>query len=83
MNQIEQHHEKTCLAFAKPKAQISCAANQCLVFPSQIVQSLFFRNPKFQAPFYVLSCNSNFVSNLIGISENKVFHDGVKIFADT
>ena len=45
-------------AHAKTKAQISCAVNEQLisafVFAIQMVQSLFFLNPKFQASFYLL-----------------------------
>ena len=49
-------HEKTkfvCFAYAKRKAQISCAVTAQLisafVFATRIVQFLFYLNPKFQA----------------------------------
>ena len=59
-NKILLRHEKTrFLAHAKTKAQISCAVNAQLisafVFAIQMVQSLFFPNPKFQVSFYLSS----------------------------
>ena len=59
-NKILPRHEKTGFLhmYAKTKAQISCAVNAQLisafVFAIQMVQSLFFLNPKFQASFYPL-----------------------------
>ena len=54
----ELHHEKTRVAYAKTKAQISCVVTvqliSELVFPTQIKQSLFFLNPKFQASNHLL-----------------------------
>ena len=50
--------ENQQLAYAIPKAQISCAVTAQLisafVFAEQIVQSLFFLNPKFQASSLLL-----------------------------
>ena len=58
-NKILPRHEKTgFLHMQKTKAQISCAVNAQListfVFAIQMVQSLFFLNPKFQASFHLL-----------------------------
>ena len=55
----EPHHEKTgFFAYAKTKAQISCALIAQLisvfVFATWIVQSLYFLNPKFQASSHLL-----------------------------
>ena len=50
--------ENQRFAFAKTKPQISCAVTAQLisafVFATQIVQSLFFQNPKFQASNHFL-----------------------------
>ena len=49
---------KPAFAYAKTKTQISCAVTAQLiiafVFATQIVQSLFFLNPKFQASSHLL-----------------------------
>ena len=60
---LEPRHEKT-------KAQISCALTAKLisafVFNTQIVQSVYFLNPKFQASSYLLLLHSLvFVSDLV------------------
>ena len=56
---FEPRHEKTgFLHYAKTKAQISCAVTAQLisafVFATQIVQSFFFLNTKYQASSYLL-----------------------------
>ena len=56
---IELHHEKTgSFAYAETKMQISCAVTaqliSTLVFATQIVQSLFFLNLKFQVSSHLL-----------------------------
>ena len=52
--------KKPFFAYAKIKAQISCAVTAQLicafVFATQIVQSLYFLNPKFQASSHFLVC---------------------------
>ena len=49
---------KPAFVYAKTKAQISCAVTaqliSALVFATWIVLSLFFLNPKFQAPSHLL-----------------------------
>ena len=54
---FEPRHEKT-FAYAKIKTQISFAVTAKLisafVFATQIVQSLYFLNPKFQASCHLL-----------------------------
>ena len=59
----EPPYEKTVFfAYAKTKTQISFAVTAKLisvfVFATQIVQSLFFLNPKFQASSHLLSLHS-------------------------
>ena len=60
----ERHHEKSCFfAYAKTKAQISCAVTAQLisafVFATYIVQSLYFLNQKFQASNHLLGLYSH------------------------
>ena len=47
------------------------------VFAIQILQSLFFLNPKFQASSYYISCSctARFVSNIVGDPEDRFSHD--------
>ena len=56
----EPRYERT--GFAKTKLQISCAVAaqliRAFVFATQIVLSLFFLNPKFQASSYLLWLHS-------------------------
>ena len=53
---------KPAFAYAKIKAQISCAVTAQLisafVFANRIVQSLYYLNPKFQASSHLLWLNS-------------------------
>ena len=52
------HHETTGLAYAKTNTQINCAVTvqliSAFVFATQIVQSLLYLNPKFQASSLLL-----------------------------
>ena len=54
----EPRYEKRLFANAKTKTQISCAVSAQLisafVFATQILQSLYFLNPKFQASSHIL-----------------------------
>ena len=64
----------SCLC--KIKVQISCAVTAQLisafVFPTRIVQFLFFLNLKFQAIFY--SCTDRFVPDLVGTPKDRFSH---------
>ena len=55
---IERHHENSIFAYAKTKAQISCAVTAQLisafVFTTHIVQFLLHLYPKFQASSHLL-----------------------------
>ena len=59
---------KPAFAYVKTKTQISFAVIvkliSAFVFATQIVQSLYFLNPKFQAIF--CGCTARFVSDLVG-----------------
>ena len=62
-------------AYAKTKAQISCAVTAKLisafVFATRIVQPLFCLNPKFQASSFFCDCTDRFVSDKVGNPENR------------
>ena len=66
------HHENRIFACAKTKTQISFAVTAQLIsafdFATQIVQSLFFLNPKFQASSYFLC---RFVLDLVDNPESR------------
>ena len=57
-------------AYAKTKPQISFAVTvkliSAIVFATQIVQFVFFLNPKFQEASLLLCCTDQFVSDLVG-----------------
>ena len=67
---------KPDFAYAKTKAQISCAVIELLigafVFATRIVQFLFYLNPKFPAssPTLFYDCTNRFVSELVGNPED-------------
>ena len=74
------------LAYVKTKAQISFEVTPKLiiafVFTTQIVQSLFFLNPKFQVSSHLLWLYSlvNFVSDLVGNPEDRFSRDAAQLF---
>ena len=68
----EPRHEKVCLfAYAKRKAAQLISA---FVFATQIVQSHFFPNPKFQVASH-LHWFHRFVSGLVGNLEDRLSRD--------
>ena len=77
----EPRHEKTCFfAFAKTKAQISCAVTTQLisafVFATWIVlQPLYLLNQKFQAS----CCTTRFVSDLVGNPKDRFSRNAAHI----
>ena len=82
--EYEQCHEiKPLFAYAKTKSQISCAVTaqliSTLVFAVEIVQSLYFLNPKFQVSSHLLWPFSQFVSDLVGNPEDRLSHNAVHI----
>ena len=74
---------KPVFAYAKTKAQISFAVTAKLisdfVFATQMVHSLYFLNPKFQASRYLLWLHSPFVSDLVGNPEDRFSHNEAQI----
>ena len=82
--QNEPRYEKNWLfAYVKTKPQISCAVTAQLisafVFATQIVQSLFFLNPKFKPLAIFCSCTVRFVSDLVGNPEYRFSHNEAQI----
>ena len=61
---------RVIITYARTKVQISCAVTVQListfVFTTQIVQSLYFLNPKFHASSHLVWLYSSFVSDLVG-----------------
>ena len=76
---LELHHEKTCfLHIRNQKKQIICTVIAQLisafVFGTQIVKSLCFLNPKFEASITIFSghgCTALFVSDLFENPEDR------------
>ena len=70
-------------AYAKTKAQISCAVTaqliSTLVFAVEIVQSLYFLNPKFQVSSHLQRPYSQFVSDLVRNPKDRLSHDAAHI----
>ena len=68
-------------AYVKTKLQISCAVTTQLindfVFTTQIKQSLFFLNPKFQASSYILWLHS---PDLVRNREDRLSHNEAHMF---
>ena len=68
---------KPVFAYAKTKAQISCALTTQLIsaflFAKQIVKSLYFLDPKFQGSSHLLWLHGTapFVSDLVGNPEDR------------
>ena len=79
---------KLAFEYAKTKQQISCAVISCavtaqlisaFVFAAQIVQSLFFLNPKFKPLAIFCGCTAWFVSDLVRNPENRFSHNEAHI----
>ena len=67
-----------CISFAVTVKLISA-----FVFTIQIVQSLYYLNPKFQASSYVFcDCTARFVSNRVGNPEDRFSHNEAHIGTD-
>ena len=82
----EPRHVKTgFLHMRKTKTQISFAIAAKLisafVFATQIVQTLYFLNPKFQASSHISDCTALFVSDLVGNPEDWFSHNEAQICA--
>ena len=66
----EPHHEKTCyLHMRKQRCRSAAQLISAFVLATQLVQSLFFLNPKFPASSHFLC-----VSDLVGIPEDRISH---------
>ena len=68
--------EDRTTAYAKTKAQISCAVTAQListfVYATWIVQSLFFLNPKFKLLVIFFSCTGRFALDLVGNPKDRI-----------
>ena len=76
---------KPAFAYAKTKTQISCAILiaqliSAFVFATQIVQSLYYLNPKLQVIIAIFrGCTARFVSDLVGNPEDRFSHNEAHI----
>ena len=72
---------KPAFCICENKTQISFAVTAKLisafVFARQIVQFLFYLNPKFQASSHLVlcGCTARFMSDLVGNPEDRFSHD--------
>ena len=70
---FERLHEKSCLLHMRK--QVTAQLISTFVFATEIVQSLFILNLECQASSHLLCLYNQFVSDLVGIPEDRSSHD--------